>query len=114
MIKLGLSIDGDDEGLGGGDNLPPLEDVQGSCEYCVQQLKESDLAKMATGVATIHLMFNLGLSIDYDNEGLGEDAKFMPLSKLIGVFSATSWRRPSSVLACRTLRASLPSERTRW
>ena len=29
-------------------------------------------------------MINLGLSIDYDDEGLGEDAKFVPLSKLIG------------------------------
>jgi len=32
MIKLGLSIDDDDEGLGDDDDLPPLEEVEGSAE----------------------------------------------------------------------------------
>merc|ERR1712078_518369 len=32
MIKLGLSIDDDDEGLGDDDELPPLEEVEGSAE----------------------------------------------------------------------------------
>merc|ERR1712167_124726 len=32
MIKLGLSIDDDDEGLGDDDHLPPLEEVEGSAE----------------------------------------------------------------------------------
>jgi len=31
MIKFGLSIDHDDEGLGDDDDLPPLEEVEGSC-----------------------------------------------------------------------------------
>merc|ERR1719387_1591682 len=30
MIKLGLSIDDDEEGLGDDDDLPPLEEVEGS------------------------------------------------------------------------------------
>merc|ERR1712159_751557 len=30
MIKLGLSIDDDDEGLGDDDDLPPLEEVDGA------------------------------------------------------------------------------------
>ena len=30
MIKLGLSIDDDDEGLGDDDDLPPLEEVEGA------------------------------------------------------------------------------------
>merc|ERR1712139_397078 len=32
MIKLGLSIDDDDEGLGDDDDLPPLEEVQGAAD----------------------------------------------------------------------------------
>merc|ERR1711906_31680 len=32
MIKLGLSIDDDDEGLGDGDDLPPLEEVEGAAD----------------------------------------------------------------------------------
>merc|ERR1712057_76672 len=32
MIKLGLSIDDDDEGLGDDDHLPPLEEVEGAAE----------------------------------------------------------------------------------
>merc|ERR1712224_1184228 len=32
MIKLGLSIDDDDEGLGDDDDLPPLEEVEGSAD----------------------------------------------------------------------------------
>merc|ERR1712049_31085 len=32
MIKLGLSIDDDDEGLGDDDDLPPLEEVDGAGE----------------------------------------------------------------------------------
>merc|ERR1712014_196371 len=32
MIKLGLSIDDDDEGLGDDDDLPPLEEVDGAAE----------------------------------------------------------------------------------
>merc|ERR1712206_77889 len=32
MIKLGLSIDDDDEGLGDDDNLPPLEEVEGAAD----------------------------------------------------------------------------------
>merc|ERR1711881_237703 len=32
MIKLGLSIDDDDEGLGDGDDLPPLEEVDGAAD----------------------------------------------------------------------------------
>ena len=30
MIKLGLSIDDDDEGLGDDDDLPPLEEIKGA------------------------------------------------------------------------------------
>merc|ERR1712127_643120 len=32
MIKLGLSIDDDDEGLGDDDDLPPLEEVEGAAD----------------------------------------------------------------------------------
>merc|ERR1712147_102867 len=32
MIKLGLSIDDDDEGLGDDDDLPPLEEVDGAAD----------------------------------------------------------------------------------
>merc|ERR1712031_92484 len=32
MIKLGLSIDEDDEGLGDDDDLPPLEEVEGAAD----------------------------------------------------------------------------------
>merc|ERR1712100_388378 len=32
MIKLGLSIDDDDEGLGDDDELPPLEEVEGAAD----------------------------------------------------------------------------------
>merc|ERR1712032_1395367 len=32
MIKLGLSIDDDDEGLGDDDDLPPLEEVDGAVD----------------------------------------------------------------------------------
>merc|ERR1712136_404692 len=32
MIKLGLSIDNDDEGLGNDDDLPPLEEVEGAAD----------------------------------------------------------------------------------
>merc|ERR1712185_77797 len=32
MIKLGLSIDDDDDGLGGDDDLPPLEEVEGAAD----------------------------------------------------------------------------------
>merc|ERR1712043_10418 len=32
MIKLGLSIDDDDEGLGDDDNLPPLEEIDGAVD----------------------------------------------------------------------------------
>merc|ERR1719473_1025811 len=32
MIKLGLSIDDDDDGLGDDDDLPPLEEVEGAAD----------------------------------------------------------------------------------
>ena len=32
MIKLGLSIDNDDEGLGDDDDLPPLKEVEGAAK----------------------------------------------------------------------------------
>merc|ERR1711862_1036296 len=32
MIKLGLSIDDDDEGLGDDEDLPPLEEVEGAAD----------------------------------------------------------------------------------
>ena len=32
MIKLGLSIDDDDEGLGDDDDLPSLEEVDGAAD----------------------------------------------------------------------------------
>merc|ERR1712110_581639 len=32
MIKLGLSIDDDDEGLGDDDDLPPLDEVEGAAD----------------------------------------------------------------------------------
>ena len=32
MIKLGLSIDEDDDALGGDDDLPPLEEVEGAAD----------------------------------------------------------------------------------
>ena len=32
MIKFGLSIDDDDQGLGDDDGLPPLEEVEGAAD----------------------------------------------------------------------------------
>ena len=36
MIKLGLNIDDDDEGLGDDDDLPPLEGVEGASNEAAQ------------------------------------------------------------------------------
>merc|ERR1712017_56006 len=36
MIKLGLSIDDDDEGLGDDDDLPPLEEVEGAADEALR------------------------------------------------------------------------------
>jgi molecular chaperone HtpG len=41
MIKLGLSIDDDDEGLGDDDDLPPLEEVEGAAAEA-SQMEEVD------------------------------------------------------------------------
>ena len=43
MIKLGLSIGDDDEGLGGADDLPPLWEVEGAADEAAK-LNEVDLA----------------------------------------------------------------------
>ena len=96
MIKLGLSIDDDDEGLGDGDSLPPLEEVQGAFEYCVQQLKESDFNDHIAGL--IHLMFKLGLIIDIDDEGLGDG-----VFELRAAAERVRFQRPKHLLAASTL-----------
>ena len=46
MIKLGHSINYDDEGLGEDGGLPPLEEIEGVAEYGAQQLREFDFKKL--------------------------------------------------------------------
>eukprot|EP00438_Fugacium_kawagutii_P014471 Skav223518 [mRNA] locus=scaffold1160:283362:296610:+ [translate_table: standard] len=41
MIKLGLSIDDDDEGLGDDDDLPPLEEVEGAADEASKTLGDA-------------------------------------------------------------------------
>ncbi|CAE7203706.1 HSP90 [Symbiodinium sp. CCMP2592] len=41
MIKLGLSIDDDDEGLGDDDDLPPLEEVEGAADEASKMEEET-------------------------------------------------------------------------
>eukprot|EP00435_Cladocopium_sp_Y103_P045387 s2761_g13.t1 len=43
MIKLGLSIDDDDEGLGDDDDLPPLEEVEGAADEASKMEEASDV-----------------------------------------------------------------------
>ena len=43
MIKLGLSLDDDDEGLGGDGDLPPLEEVEGAADEA-SKMEEVNLA----------------------------------------------------------------------
>eukprot|EP00434_Breviolum_minutum_P018023 symbB.v1.2.015892.t1/scaffold1195.1/size134849/3 len=45
MIKLGLSIDDDDEGLGDDDDLPPLEEVEGAADEAskMEEVRSSHL-----------------------------------------------------------------------
>jgi hypothetical protein len=43
MIKLGLSLDDDDEGLGDDDDLPPLEEVEGAADEA-SKMEEVNLA----------------------------------------------------------------------
>merc|ERR1740138_115468 len=49
MIKLGLSIDDDDEGLGDDDDLPPLEEVEGAAD---EASKMERLIEHAIGLFT--------------------------------------------------------------
>ena len=46
MIKLGHSINGDDEGLGENGGLPPLEEIEGVVEYGAQQLRGFGFKKL--------------------------------------------------------------------
>merc|ERR1712060_673925 len=43
MIKLGLSIDDDEEGMGDDDDLPPLEEVEGAADEA-SKMEEVDCA----------------------------------------------------------------------
>merc|ERR1712194_782034 len=45
MIKLGLSIDDDDEGLGYDDDLPPLEEVDGAADEA-SKMEEVDYVEL--------------------------------------------------------------------
>merc|ERR1712159_855899 len=49
-VKLGLSIDDDDEGLGDDDDLPPLEEVEGAADEASKMarevVEESELAEL--------------------------------------------------------------------
>jgi len=50
MIKLGLSIDDDDEGMGDDDDLPPLEEVEGSADEA-SKMEEVDWKACCLGDA---------------------------------------------------------------
>merc|ERR1712137_635983 len=50
MIKLGLSIDDDDEGLGDDDDLPPLEEGEGAAVICIALLMFSKLVGASKSV----------------------------------------------------------------
>ncbi|CAJ1405764.1 unnamed protein product [Effrenium voratum] len=54
MIKLGLSIDDDDEGLGDDDDLPPLEEVEGAADEAskMEEVAEHAYAAMRLFKAT--------------------------------------------------------------
>merc|ERR1719335_324993 len=45
MIKLGLSIDDDDEGLGDDDDLPPLEEVEGAADEALRWKRWTELSR---------------------------------------------------------------------
>merc|ERR1712008_650693 len=48
VIKLGLSIDDDDEGLGDDDDLPPLEEVDGAADEA-SKMEEVDYVALVAG-----------------------------------------------------------------
>merc|ERR1712242_605029 len=63
MIKLGLNIDDDDEGLGDDDDLPPLEEVEGAADEA-SKMEEVDRAmQMSRSSAEDHAQCRLEDSI---------------------------------------------------
>merc|ERR1712084_155222 len=58
MIKLGLSIDDDEEGMGDDDDLPPLEEVEGAAERSKSRVS-SRAKEQASTVRAARLRFTI-------------------------------------------------------